>query len=58
MIYAAIHSGALRINGTCAKSNERRISDNEWIDQNPMIVIGTCFNFHGQCFQKHFSNAP
>ncbi|CAM4777215.1 unnamed protein product [Rotaria magnacalcarata] len=58
MIYTAIHSGALRINGTCAKSNERPISDNEWIDQNPMIVIGTCFNFHGQCFQKHFSNAP
>ncbi|CAF5174752.1 unnamed protein product, partial [Rotaria magnacalcarata] len=58
MIYTAIHSGALRINGTCAKSKERPISDNEWIDQNPMIVIGTCFNFHGQCFQKNFSNAP
>ncbi|CAM2718087.1 unnamed protein product [Rotaria socialis] len=58
MIYTAIQSKALRINGTCAKSKERPISDNEWIDQNPMIVIGTCFNLHGQCFQKHFSNAP
>jgi hypothetical protein len=23
-----------------------------------MIVIGTCFNFHGESFQKSLSNAP
>ncbi|CAF2868436.1 unnamed protein product [Rotaria sp. Silwood2] len=58
MIYAAIESRALRINETCAESKEHRISDDEWINQSPMIVIGTCFNYHGKCFQKYFSNAP
>jgi GR25 family glycosyltransferase involved in LPS biosynthesis len=58
MIYAAIHKGVLRINGTCVKSEKEPISSDEWIHQNPMIVIGTCFNFHGQSFQKDLSNAP
>ncbi|CAF1539487.1 unnamed protein product, partial [Rotaria sordida] len=57
MIYAAIQSRALRTNGICAESNGHPISDDEWVNQNPMIVIGTCFNFLSQHFQKHLSNA-
>ncbi|CAF1058737.1 unnamed protein product [Adineta steineri] len=58
MIYTAIRSRALRINETCAKMKDKRMADNEWINQNPMIVIGTCFNFHDRYFQKHLSDAP
>jgi GR25 family glycosyltransferase involved in LPS biosynthesis len=58
MIYAAIQSGILRLNGTCVKPKEKSISNDERINQNPMIVIGTCFNFHGPGFQKDLSNAP
>ncbi|CAF3493650.1 unnamed protein product [Rotaria sp. Silwood2] len=58
MIYAAIQSGALRIDGTCIEPEQHRASDDEWVNQNPMIVIGTCLNLHGKYFRKHFSNAP
>ena len=56
-IYHALRNGALRINGRCAKSNEVSISENEWLNQNPMVVIGTCFGIHAQHFQKNCSNA-
>jgi GR25 family glycosyltransferase involved in LPS biosynthesis len=56
MVYAAINYGILRLNGTCVNSTQK-ISNDEWINQNPMIVIGICFDFHGQYFQKHFLNA-
>jgi GR25 family glycosyltransferase involved in LPS biosynthesis len=56
MISAAINEGILRINGTCIKSKEKSISNDERINQNPMIVIGTCFNFHDQQFQSHLLN--
>jgi GR25 family glycosyltransferase involved in LPS biosynthesis len=58
MIYTAIDKGVLRINGTCVKPKKEPMLSDEWIDQNPMIVIGTCFNFHGQSFHQHLSNAP
>jgi GR25 family glycosyltransferase involved in LPS biosynthesis len=57
MISAAIRYGILRMNETCVKPKEKAISNDEWIYQNPMIVIGTCFNFHGQRFEKHLSKA-
>ena len=57
MIYTAINTGILHLNGTCVKPKEKSISNDERINQNPMIVIGTCFNLHGQGFEKHFSNA-
>jgi GR25 family glycosyltransferase involved in LPS biosynthesis len=57
MIYAAIDNRVLRMNETCVMSKEKAISNDERINQNPMIVIGTCFNFHGQSFQSHLSNA-
>ena len=56
-IYNAVASGALRINGICVKSNEYSISNNEWINQNPMFVIGTCLGIHAKRFQKYCSNA-
>ncbi len=58
MISAAINEGILRINGTCIKSKVKPISKDERIDQNPMIVIGTCFSLHGRQFQSHLLNPP
>jgi GR25 family glycosyltransferase involved in LPS biosynthesis len=42
MIYAALDNNALRLNETCVEPKEKLISNNEWIYQYPMIVIGTC----------------
>ena len=52
MIHAALRTGALRLNGTCAVSKNKTIADDEWINQNPMFVIGTCYYFHGSAFEK------
>jgi GR25 family glycosyltransferase involved in LPS biosynthesis len=59
MICLAINNGILRMNGTCIKSQEKKvISNDEQIHQNAMIVIGTCFHFHGQYFKSYLSDAP
>jgi GR25 family glycosyltransferase involved in LPS biosynthesis len=58
MISKAINNRILRINETCVKAKEKSISDDEQTNQNAMIVIGTCFNFHDQCFQSSLSDAP
>ena len=57
MIYAAFNSNALQINERCVKAKWRSISNDKWTHQNPMIVIGTCLNLHGQHFQSHLWNA-
>ena len=58
MIYAARRSGALRLNASCAAvSKGKVIADDEWIDQDPMFVIGNCFHFHGSSFDKNSSRA-
>jgi GR25 family glycosyltransferase involved in LPS biosynthesis len=57
MIYAAIDNRVLRLNETCVKPKTKAISNNERINQNPMIVIGTCLNFRGANFQFRLSNA-
>jgi GR25 family glycosyltransferase involved in LPS biosynthesis len=57
MIYAAIDNRVLHMNETCVKRKEKAISNDERINQNPMIVIGTCLNFRGASFQFRLSNA-
>jgi GR25 family glycosyltransferase involved in LPS biosynthesis len=57
MINAALRSKALRLNTTCATAKQRPMKINEMIDQNPMIVIGNCFHFHGRSFEKNFNTA-
>jgi GR25 family glycosyltransferase involved in LPS biosynthesis len=57
MIFAALRSGALRLNTTCTTVKRRRMKIFEWIDQNPMIVIGNCFHFHGRSFEKNSNTA-
>jgi GR25 family glycosyltransferase involved in LPS biosynthesis len=57
MIYAAIDNRVLRMNETCVKSKEKAISNDERINQNPMIVIGNYLRLHSQSFQLHSSNA-
>ncbi|CAF1140185.1 unnamed protein product [Adineta ricciae] len=52
MIYRLLHTGALRFNKICLTQKRKQIASNEWIDQNPMFVIGTCFRFHDEHFQK------
>jgi GR25 family glycosyltransferase involved in LPS biosynthesis len=56
-IFAALRSGALRLNTTCTAKKQRQIHNHEWIDQNPMIVIGSCSNLHDQSFEKNSSDA-
>jgi hypothetical protein len=58
MIYAAINEGILRINGTCIKSEEKSISNDERIRQNPMIVIGACLGIHSPYFQRGLLDVP
>lgn len=58
MIYAALDKKILRLNGTCPEPPTKPISNDETVQQNPMIVIGTCFDFHGSSFQKNLPNAP
>jgi GR25 family glycosyltransferase involved in LPS biosynthesis len=58
MIHAAIHSGILHINGRCVKPQEQSISNDERINQNPMIVIGACLNIRSPYFQRHLTDAP
>lgn len=57
MIYAALRSQILRLDGICAKTNGTSITKTESINQDPMIVLGTCFHFHDRSFEKHLSNA-
>ncbi|CAF4829739.1 unnamed protein product [Rotaria socialis] len=57
MIYAAIQSGALRLDKVCAESNQLLKTEDEWIHQNPMFVVESCFSLYGKCFRKHFLNA-
>jgi GR25 family glycosyltransferase involved in LPS biosynthesis len=57
MILAARRSGVLRLKGSCAVPTGKAISNDERINQNPMFVIGTCYNFHGSAFQSNSSRA-
>jgi len=50
IIYNAIRTGALRIKKPCFTRPAARIANNEWIRQEPMFVIGTCFDFHDVTF--------
>jgi GR25 family glycosyltransferase involved in LPS biosynthesis len=57
-ICSAISTGILRLNKTCISPRKNHpISMNERIEQNPMIVIGSCLNIHGTSFEKRLSNA-
>ncbi|UJR08078.1 hypothetical protein I4U23_012355 [Adineta vaga] len=53
VIYTAIRTGALRIDTNCLNLSESRTMRNdEWIYQEPMIVIGTCFDFYDESFNS------
>ena len=58
MIYAGLSSGILRLNSSCVKPTGQHISNDERINQNPMIVVGVCFNFRGRDFQSNLINPP
>jgi GR25 family glycosyltransferase involved in LPS biosynthesis len=59
-IYTAIRTGALRIDGlTQCKKDKMYVlkNSNEWVEQDPMIVIGSCFQRHDPAFEKNRTNA-
>ncbi|CAF1534904.1 unnamed protein product [Adineta steineri] len=59
VIYTAIRTGALRINKTCHNRPAKSIANNEWIQQEPMLVIGACFDMHDKrSFQVSNRSAP
>ena len=51
LIYTSIRTGALRINKACLIRPLERIPNDEWVHQEPMLVIGTCFGFHDKSFE-------
>ena len=59
-IYTAIRTGALKIGGLsqCMTSKLRlSTNSNEWFEQDPMIVIGSCMQIRESTFAKHRRNA-
>lgn len=57
VIYNAIRTGALHVNRNCLDQPLETIPMNEWIKQEPMIVIGVCFGFHDKNFNVSNRNA-
>jgi GR25 family glycosyltransferase involved in LPS biosynthesis len=59
-IYTAIRTGALKIGGlTHCETDKSRLSrnSNEWVQQDPIIVIGGCHQIHDDTFAKNQANA-
>jgi hypothetical protein len=56
-IYTAIRIGALKIGSHPCASPRSNISVNEWINQDPAFVIGTCANIHDSTFPLFMYNA-
>ena len=57
MISTLFRIGALQFNEICLTRKRKQIASNEWIDQNPMLAIGSCFQFHDEHCQKSSSYA-
>jgi GR25 family glycosyltransferase involved in LPS biosynthesis len=59
-IYTAIRTGVLKIGGLahCVKDKPRLSrNSNEWFEQDPMIVIGSCMQIHDSTFVKNRRDA-
>lgn len=56
-VYTAIRTGALKTDPTNCAPVGINISENEWIEQNPAFVIGTCVNILDPSFPFNVSSA-
>lgn len=56
LIYTSIRTGALKINSSCTQPREN-MSGIEWINQDSMIFIGSCFNMRDNDFNKKSKRA-
>src|SRR5271170_7078558 len=56
VIYTAIRTGALRLNKTCLNQTQNKIDDQEWINQEPMIVVGSCLDLSDPSFQRNVAH--
>jgi GR25 family glycosyltransferase involved in LPS biosynthesis len=59
-IYTAIRTGALKIGGLSQCMTDKlhlSTNSNEWFQQDPMIVIGSCMQIYDSAFAKHQRNA-
>jgi GR25 family glycosyltransferase involved in LPS biosynthesis len=59
-IYTAVRTGALKIGGLtqCTKNKAGLSRDsNEWFEQDPVIVIGSCMQIHDAAFAKYRRDA-
>lgn len=57
-VYTAIRTGALKTDPTLCASADVSISVNEWIDQDPAFVIGSCVGLLDPLFLANTSNVP
>ena len=57
-VYTAIRTGALKIDQTTCATNRSNISTNEWINQDPAFVIGTCSGLRDSTFPPNKHDAP
>lgn len=56
-VYTAIRTGALRIGPTQCATPRTNPSKNEWINQDPTFMIGTCHGRRDHSFQANQFNA-
>ena len=56
-VYTAIRTGALRPGTTDCATPRSNISANEWINQDPAFVIGSCANLQDHSFSHDKHNA-
>src|SRR5271170_7597416 len=57
VIYTAIRTGALRLNKTCLNQTQIKINNREWINQEPMFVIGICLGIIDKSFPRNVADA-
>ncbi|CAF1470969.1 unnamed protein product [Adineta steineri] len=57
-VYTAIRTGALKTVPNKCASQHVNISVNEWIEQDPAFVIGSCVGLRDPSFPSNVSNAP
>jgi len=57
VIYTAIRTGALKLDKKCLNQSQIKIDNQEWINQEPMFVVGICLAIIDKSFQRNVADA-